>query len=378
MNLNLTAEQEMLKKSYRDFLAKECEKSLVREMYEEERGYSVALWDKMAGLGWMGLPFPEKYGGQDGSFLDLAVLLEEMGRACLPSPFFSTVVEGGLTCLESGSEFQKQELLPKISQGKLVVTMALTEQNVGYSPASITMRALQKGNEFVINGTKLFVRNAHVADYLICVARTEDSSRNDKEGITLFWLDTKSSGIRLTLLDTFVGDKQFEVEFDRVRVTQENVLGELGRGWKYLTKILQKAAIAKCAEILGALQQILEMTVNYAKQRIQFNQPIGSFQAIQHHCANMMVYVDSSKLITYQAAWLLSEGIPSTKEVAMAKTWVGDTCELVINLAHQVIGGISIIDDHDLPLYTRQILEWSEIFGNSDFHREIIANELGL
>lgn len=378
MDLNLTNEQEMLKKSYRDFLTKECPKALVREMYQEEKGYSLALWDKMASLGWMGLPFPEKYGGQDGSFLDLAVLLEEMGRTCLPSPFFSTVVEGGLTCLEAGSEVQKRELLPKISQGKLIIAMALIERNVSYDPASIAMPALRKGDEFVINGSKLFVRNAHVADFLICVTRTEDSSRNDGKGITLFLVNAKNPGIHLTLLDTFPGDKQFEVEFDHVRVAQENILGELGGGWRYLSNVLQKAAIGKCTEIVGGLEQILEMTVSYAKQRVQFNQPIGSFQAIQHHCANMLLSVDSSRVISYQAAWLLSEGIPSIKEVSMAKAWVSDVCELVINLAHQVNGGISVIDDHDLPLYTRQVLEWSEIFGNSDFHREVIANELGL
>lgn len=378
MDLGLTTEQELIKKSFRDFLNEECPKSLVRKVAEGGRGYNLALWNRIASLGWMGLPFPEKYGGHNGSFLDLVVLLEEIGRACMPGPFFSTVVEGGLICLEAGNETQKQFLLPQLVKGKIVLSMALLEQDSGYTPLSIKMPAVQKKNEFVMNGTKLFVQNANIADFLICVVRTEDSLRDYEAGITLFLLDAKSPGIHFTPLNTFPGDTQYEVEFDNVRVNLQNMLGELGCGWNYLTKILRKAAIAKCAEILGALQQVQEMTVAYAKERVQFDQPIGSFQAVQHHCANMAIDLDSSRLITYQAASLLAKGFPSVKEVAMAKAWLSEACERVISLAHQIHGGVALIDDHDLTLYTHRVVGWSETYGNADFHREVIAKELGI
>ena len=229
MDFSLSEGQEMLRKSARDFLAKECPKSLVRTMVQDEKGYPLALWDKMAALGWMGLPFPEEYSGQSGSFLDLVVLLEEMGRACLPSSFFSTVVNGGLTILEAGSRSQKQELLPKLAEGSLIITLALTEQNSGYGSASITMPARYEKGEYVINGTKLFVFDAHVADLLICVART--GHLTNKEGITLFLMGAESPRISRTLLKTFPGDKQFEVKFNNVRVTRESILGEPGCGW---------------------------------------------------------------------------------------------------------------------------------------------------
>lgn len=366
----------MLRKSARQFLETECPRSLVRTMAQDERGYPLALWKKMTALGWMALPFPEEYGGNGGSFLDLVVLLEEMGRACLPGPFFPTVVEGGLTILEAGSESQKRELLPKLAEGNLVVTMALTEQSAGYDPGIITMPAVYNEGKFVIDGTKMFVRDVHVADFLICVARTDDSLA--KRGITLFLVDAAGPGIGYSLLDRSLGDRQFEVRFDNVAATRQSILGKPGRGWDYLEKVLQKAAIAKCAEMLGGLQQALEMSIAYAKERVQFGQPIGSFQAIQHHCANMAIDVDSSRLITYQAAWLLSEGASCAREVAMAKAWLSDACERVITLAHQVHGGVAIIDEHDLTLYTRRALGWCEIYGNADFHREAIAEKLGL
>ncbi|MBM2831638.1 MAG: acyl-CoA dehydrogenase [Dehalococcoidia bacterium] len=174
MNFDLTEEQEMLRKMAKDFLANECPKKLVREMEVDEKGHPPELWRKMAELGWTGLPFPEQFGGGGGSFLDLSVLLEEMGRACLPGPFFSTVVLGGLTILDLGSEEQKKSLLSQVAQGKLVLTLALTEPSGSYGASSIECRARANGDNFVLEGTKLFVPDAGVADYIICVARTTD------------------------------------------------------------------------------------------------------------------------------------------------------------------------------------------------------------
>ncbi|MFQ5924479.1 MAG: acyl-CoA dehydrogenase family protein [Dehalococcoidia bacterium] len=377
MDLGFSEEQEMLRKTARDFLTNECPKSLVREMVEDEKGYTPQLWRKMAELGWMGLALPDEYDGMGMGFLDLVVLLEEMGRACLPGPFFSTVVLGGFTILEAGTEEQKREFLPRIVNGDVILTLALTEPSARYDAASITVEATPEKDEFSISGTKLFVPDANIADFMVCVARTKDGA-TPEEGITLFLVDAKSPGITTTLLKTIAGDKQCEVIFDNVRVAKGNMLGELDKGWPVVERILQKATVALCAQMIGGAQAALEMSVAYAKERVQFGRPIGSFQAIQHHCANMVTDVDGSRFITYEAAWKVSEGLPATMEVSMAKAWVSEAYRRVTLLGHQIHGGIGFCMDHDMPLYFKRAKAAEPTFGDADWHQEIVARELGL
>jgi len=377
MDIGLSEEQEILKASARDFLATECPKKLVKELDESDKGYSPELWRKMAELGWMGLVFPEDYGGSGGTFLDLVVLLEEMGYNILPGPFFSTVVLGGLPILKAGSEEQRKEFLSKIARGELIFTMALTESTASYDASAITVKASPRNGEYSINGTKLFVTDANVADYLLCVARTEETA-NPETGITIFVVDAKTPGIKCTLLKTLARDKQNEVVFNNVNVAKENIVGGLDHGWPVIQDTLEKAAVAKCAEMVGGAQAALEMAVNYAKERIQFNRPIGTFQAVQHYCANMVTDVDGARYITYKAAWELSKGIPATKSVAMAKAWVGDAYQRVTILGQQVFGAIGFTMDHDMHLYYRRARAGAIAFGNSNFHREVVAKELGL
>ena len=377
MDLSLSEEQEMLKKMARDFLTNRCPKTLVKEMEASEKGYSPELWQEMAGLGWMGLVLPEKYGGGGMSFLDLSVLLEEMGRSCLPGPFLSTVVLGSLPILDIGNEEQKGEYLPKIASGEAIFTLALTEPNAKYDAASIAVKATADNNDYIINGTKLFVPDAHIADYLLCVARTNELAKPEN-GITIFLVDAKSPGISCAVLKTIASDKLCEVVFDQVMVPKKNILGQLDQGWSEVQKIIERAAVAKCCETLGGIQQMLEMTVDYAKERKQFDRPIGSFQVIQHYCANMATDVDGSRFSTYQAAWTLSEGLPCTKEVAIAKAWLSEACKRVTALAHQIHGAIGVTIDHDLQFYTRRANAAEATFGDADFYREIIAQEMGL
>ncbi len=376
MDLELSEDQKMLRATARDFLAKECPKQFVREMEQDEKGYSPQLWLKMAQLGWLGLPFPERYGGGGGSFLDLVILLEEMGRACLPGPFLSSVVLSGLPILAAGSEEQKQQFLPAIARGK-IFTLALTEADGSYEAASIKTRAAPDKDDYVIGGTKLFVPDAHIADYLLCLTRTKEGS-SGAEGLSLFIVDAKNPGISYTPLITIASDKQCEVVFGKARVPVTDILGDLDQGWEVVEKTLQYAAIAKCAEMVGAAQQVLEMSVDYAKQRVQFDRPIGSFQAIQHHCANMLIDIDGMRYLAYQAAWLLSEGLPAAKEVAMAKAWVSQAIRRVTALGHQIHSGVGYTMDHDLQLYFRRGKAAEVLFGDANFHRELIANQLGL
>ena len=374
MNLTLTEEQEMLRKTARDFLADKCSNKFVKEMEESETGYSRELWQEMAELGWMGLAFPGKYGGGDMSFLDLAVLLEEMGRACLPGPFFSTVVLGGLSILDVGSEEQKQEYLPQLIRGEKIFTLALTEPGYhNYDASSVTVEATRDDDNYIISGTKLFVPDAHIADYLLCVARTKP-----KNGITIFLADAKSPGIKYAVLKTMAGDKLGEVVFDQMPVPKANILGQLNQGRSAVQRIMQRAAVGKCCEMVGNVQRVLEMTVDYAKERKQFDRPIGSFQVIQHYCADMATDVDSARFSTYQAAWMLSEGLPCTKEVAIAKAWIGEASQRIFALAHQIHGAIGVTIEHDLHYYTRRAKAAELTFGDVDFYREVVAREMGL
>jgi alkylation response protein AidB-like acyl-CoA dehydrogenase len=377
MDLGLTEQQEMLKLTARVFLARECPKAVVREMMEDERGYPPELWRKMADLGWMGLVFPEKYGGLGGDFFDLVVLLEEMGQACLPGPFFSTVVLGGLAIMAAGTEAQKGEILPKIAKGDLILSLALMEPNARYDAEGVRTRATADKGDYVINGTKLFVENAHVADYILSVVRTGEG-KTPEEGLTLFFVDSKSGGIRSSLLKTLAPDKQCEVVFQDVRVPIGNMLGEPNQGWAIVEKLLEQATVAKCAEMVGGAQATLEMAVNYAKERVQFGRPIGSFQAIQHHCANMVTEISGARFITYKAAWMVSEQLPAAMEVAMAKIQTGHAYQQATVLGHQIFGAIGFCMDHDMHLYYRRAKAGEISFGDSDFYREKVAQELGL
>ena len=377
MDLGLSEEQEMLKTSARDFLQRECPKKLVKQLDESDEGYSPELWRKMAQLGWLGLLFPEEYGGSGGSFLDLVVLLEEMGYNILPGPFFSTVVLGGSPILAAGNEEQKKELLPNIANGEAILTLALPEPSVRYDAAAVKATAEARNGEYVINGTKLFVPDANVADFLLVVARTRETA-NPEGGITVFLVDAKSPGLKTTLLKTLARDKQCEVVFEDVSVPKENILGELDRGWPTVQDILQKATVAKCAEMVGGAQAALDMAVAYAKERVQFNRPIGSFQAIQHYCANMVSDVDGSRFVTYKAAWKVSEGLPATMDVAVAKAWTSGAYGRVTLLAHQIFGAIGFTMDHDLHLYYRRAKASEMMFGDGAYHRAIVARELGL
>lgn len=377
MDFGLTDEQEMLKRSAHDFLQKECPKKLARELDESEAGYSPEMWRKMADLGWMGFAFPSEYGGGDGSFLDLAVLLEAMGYNVLPGPFFSAVVLGGLAVLAGGTEDQKKDLLPRLAAGKLILTLALTESTARYDAASVQTTATEGEGGYVINGAKLFVPDAHIADCLLCVARTK-KTRRPENGLTIFVVDAKAAGVRSTLLKTLARNKQCQVVFDNVLVPKESIIGKLNQGWRVIEGVLEKAKVAKCAEMVGGAQASLDMAVAYAKERVQFNRPIGSFQAIQHYCASMVSDVDGSRFVTYKAAWKVSEGLPAAMDVAIAKAWTGEAYGRVTLLAHQIFGAVGFTMDHDMHLYYRRAKAGDIMFGDSATQRAIVAKHLGL
>ena len=374
MNLALSEEQEILKKTARDFLSEKCPKSFVKQMEQDEKGYSPELWEEMANLGWLGLAFPEKYGGSGMTFLDLCVLLEEMGYACLPAPFLDTVVLGGLPIMDIGSEEQKEQYLPKIAGGKLISSLALIEPTMGYEAGAITVEATRDRDSYIITGTKLFVPYASCCDYLLCVARTS----KQEEEITIFVVDTKSPGIKCTVLNTMAHDKLCEVIFDHTRVPKETILGQLDQGWAEVQKTVERGDAAKCCELVGNFQWTLEDTIAYAKDRKQFDRPIGSFQAIQHYCADMATYVEGARLSAYQAAWMISESLPCAKEIAVAKSWINEVSPLIFNLAHQIHGAMGLTMEHDLHFYTTRAKPVEFGYDGDNYYREAIAKEMGL
>jgi 3-oxocholest-4-en-26-oyl-CoA dehydrogenase beta subunit len=259
----------------------------------------------------------------------------------------------------------------------MILSLALTEAAASYDAASIETKAVSGDGGYIIKGTKLFVLNANVADYVLCVARTK-GTRKPEEGITIFLVDAGSAGLQYTLLKTLARDKQCELVFDNVRVSHKSIVGEVEKGWLTVKDILQKATVAKCAEMVGGAQAALDMAADYAKERVQFGRPIGSFQAIQHYCADMAMDVTGSRFITYKAAWKLSEGLPAALDVAIAKAWVSEAYGRVTVSAHQIFGAIGFTMDHDIHLYYRQAKAGDIIFGDADFQRAIVARELGL
>jgi alkylation response protein AidB-like acyl-CoA dehydrogenase len=360
MDFGLNEQQIMLQTSAREFVNTEYSDKILKEMANDPRGYTPELWNKMAELGWMALSIPEAYGGI-GDFLDLMVVLQEMGRAGLISPFFSSVVMGASTIIESGNEEQKQKYLPAIAEGKKIFTLALLEKSIQYTPEAVQLEAKANGNGYILNGRKLFVPDANSADYIIVAARTQD-------GITLFVVDGKASGVTCNLLETFTPDKQSEVILQNVAVSQEDVLGVVNRGWAGVEKVLEKGAIATCALMVGGMERILDLTVTYAKDRNAFGHPIGTFQAIQHRCANMLMDLETSRFSTYQAAWRISQGIPAAKEVAIAKFWANQSYNRMAASAHQVHGGIGFTEDHVLHWYTKRARAQEFAYGGINFH----------
>jgi alkylation response protein AidB-like acyl-CoA dehydrogenase len=374
MDLGLDEQQEMLKNFARDFLEKECPESLVRAMEEDEKGYSPELWQKMAQQGWMGLIIPESYGGTDMNICELVVLLEEFGRALVPGPFISTVVLAGVPVMEAGTEQQKSWVLPKIASGELIMTLALTEPSAKWTADGVQLEAKKDGNDYVLNGTKLFVPDAHVSDRMIVAARTGGSG---EDGITLFFVDSSDPGIKFEVLKTIAADKQSEVTFESVRVPAANILGEEGKGWPIIEKTKKVATVAACAYLVGLSQMDFDVTLNYAKERVQFGRPIGSFQAIQHKLADAVIDVDGSRFITYKAAWSLQEGEPDADlMISMAKAWTSDASRRVVAHGQQIHGGIGFTKEYKIQLYFRR-QKWMELmWGDADYHRELVAEKL--
>jgi alkylation response protein AidB-like acyl-CoA dehydrogenase len=377
MDLDFTETQEILKKTAREFMARYYPKTTVRELEEDPIGFRSDIWKEMAKLGWLGWIIPEEYDGVGGSFMDTIVLFEEMGRACFLLPFFSTLI-CTLPLVTAGSEEQKKEFLPGIASGETIFSLALTEPSATYDAAGIVTKAVGEGNEYIINGAKLFIHDAQTANYFLCAARTKIVEGRPEDGITLFIVDAKIPGIKITPLQTIADDKQCEVIFENVKVAEKYMVGQLHQGFPIVEKLLEHAAMAKCAEMMGGADWVVENCTSYAIERVQYGKPIGSYGIIQSHLAEMWAEIGIAKRFTYYAAWLLNEGLPCSKEVAIAKSWAGDVYRRWTRMGVQIFGGIGTTREHDMGLYYRRGRQAPLLFGDSDSLREKVAQEMGL
>lgn len=380
MDFGFTEEQEMIRSQAAEFLTREYPIAFVRESLDDTYGFNQDLWNKMSALGWVSLVFPKEHGGADLTFVELAILLEQMGRALVPGPFFSTVLLGGLTILEFGTSEQKSKWLTSIADGKLKSTLAHIEPegdcDAGRPAAVIAKRDV---DGYVINGTKLFVPDAHSADLILCTAGFIDSSV-PQETTSLFAVDRTSAGLNVVALKTMDQTRRlYEVRFNQVYVPESRVLGELEQASGAIERLLCKATIGRCAEMVGSAQKMLEMCVEYAGHRVQFGRPIGSFQAIQHKCADMLLLIESARSAVYAAACAAAEGSGDTALLAsVAKAYTNDACRFVAGETIQIHGGMGFTWEHDAHLYFKRAKADEYSFGDTARHRARVADLIGL
>lgn len=373
MDFGFNEDQEMLRGAVKDFLDKECPTTFIRRMIDDDKGYSTDMWRQMAELGWMGLTVPEAYGGMGWGFLELGVTLEEMGAALLPGPYFSTVVLAAPLILALGTDAQKQQYLPKIAGGELTATLALVESSGRWDAEGVTAVAEAHGDGFALSGSKLFVPEAPNADLILWVARTSGSG---EDGISLFLVDRSAAGVKVDRLTTMdlIG-RMGEVTLDHVHAGQDALLGELGKAWPALKKVMDQACVAHSMEMIGLSQRTLDVAVEYTKGRVQFGVPVGSFQAVKHIAADMKVAVENMRSIAYYAAWVASEDRPELPLTAsMAKAYCSDAGRQVTGSGIQLHGGIGFTWDCDMHLYFKHAFAIANAFGDAIYHRERVTS----
>ena len=371
MNFSFSDDQILLKNSVRAALDEQCKPEHVRAMFDDVKGYSDQLWGEMAKLGWLGLPFAEEQGGAGLGLVELALVMEEMGRVAYPGPFFATVVLGGLGIMLGGSPAQRDKWLSAIAAGKARATAALLEEHLDWDPASITATAATSGSGWTLSGLKRFVPWAHVADVVLVPARSP-------EGLSLFLVDPKASGVTLKpMVGIDLVSRWSEMRLDKVAVGADALLGQAGTAGPLLESLLRRAAVMSSAEMLGAARRCLDMSVEYAKVREQFGQPIGSFQAIRHRCAEMLLEVENAHAAVYYAAWALTAGAEDAAIASsICKAYVSEAARKVCGDAIQVHGGIGFTWEYDLHLYMKRAKALEPLYGDAEYHRELIARHV--
>ena len=371
MNFAFSEEQEELRNIVRQFLEAKSSEADVREQMDTERGYDPVVWAQMAEqLGLQSLTIPEEFGGQGYGYVELIVVLEEMGRSLLCAPYFSSVVLAANTVMQSGDDAAKATILPGIASGETIATLAFTEPNGRWDESGIEATAKNDGGTWKINGTKSYVIDGHTANVIIVAARTA-------AGVSLFSVTGDAAGLTRTALATMDQTrKQAKLDFANVEGT---LIGTDGAGWNVLSTVLDLAAVGLAAEQVGGAQMCLDMAVQYAKDRVQFGRPIGSFQAIKHKCADMLLEVESAKSAAYYAGWCASELNDELPAVAsLAKAYCSDAYFHASAENIQIHGGIGFTWEHPAHMYFKRAKSSELLFGDPTYHRELLAQRIGI
>ena len=371
MNFAFSEAQEELRKVVRDFLNAKSSEATVLELMETDSGYDAAVWSQMGEqMGLQGLIIPEEFGGSGYSYVELIVVLEEMGRRLLCAPYFATVALAANTLLHSGDDAAKAEYLPGIASGETIATLAFTEANGRWDESGITLEASGSGSDYTLTGEKMYVLDGTIANLILVAAKTAG-------GVSLFAVQGDASGLTREGLSTMDQTrKQARLTFD---ATPAKLIGTEGGGWAVLSQVLDLAAVALAAEQVGGAQACLEMAVQYAKDRVQFGRPIGSFQAIKHKCADMLLEVESAKSAAYYAGWCASELNDELPSVAsLAKSYCSEAYFHTTAENIQIHGGIGFTWEHPAHLYFKRAKSSELFLGDPTYHRELLAQRIGI
>lgn len=369
MDLSYSETQELLRQTARDFAQRDFPMRRHRELVERRATFDAETWRKMAGLGWLGLMVEEAYGGSGGGWVDLMVLLEEMGRALMPMGLLAQTL-AALVIQRYGDGAQQRSLLPGLVRGAAVYAVAVTEPRATLDEAGIQCEARASGDGFTLRGVKHFVRGAGAADTLVVLARRGD-------GLGLFLVPKAAAGVTVVALDNVGDDDQAKVELNEVRVPLSALLGGTAQGWEALRRIVEMGALIECGYGVGVMARDTEMTIGYVKDRVQFGRPLGSFQAVHHQVADQVTDVDCGRLLTLHAAWAMDAGQPAASvAVARAKAWVSDALRRVARTGNQLHGGIGFSREYDIHFYFQRAKTAELTYGIADEHRERIAAAL--
>ncbi len=368
MDFAPTPQQQLLTQTSRAFLQQHCPPERVQALALEPSSFARDLWKAMATLGWPGLLIPPDLGGGGGSMLDVIALVEEMGRACLPSPFIPSAVVATSILVTASDSGHAHRLLPALALGDRIATVAIIEDSGRYEPEAIVARADAPGR---LAGRKLFVKDAHVASDLIVIARGGG-------GLNALLLPVDRAGITVLPLEAMGDEKLFEVILDDVEVRREDLLGAAGCGNGLLAPAMQRGALARSAEMVGAAARILDLCVEHARVRVQSGRPIGAFQAIQHHCADLLRDVEASRWLVHDAAWRVAEDLDASFAVATAKAFCAAACLRVARRGHQIMGAIGYCEEHPLHLLHKRIIAAGLDCGDTALHLETVSRSIGL
>ncbi len=369
LDLQFSAEQEMLRETVRGVCATACPLDVVRQLEDDPVGYSPELWKQLAHLDLIGLQLPEEYGGSAMTALESVVLYEEFGRSLAPSPHFvSSILSGGALAL-GGDDDQKQAWLPRLVTGEAILTPAWLEPENGFGPKGVQVRAVPDGDGFTITGTKRHVAFARAATALVVLARSGDAPGE----VDLFVVDTGADGVTLTQQMSIASDTQYRVDLDGVRVTPADRIGAAGTGWSTWDAVMHDGIIMAAAQAVGGAQYAMDITVQYAKDRQQFDKPLGAFQALAHYLADGATTVDGAEVLVHEAAWARSEGRSVAKLAPMAKLYACQAFRDVTATAQQIFGGIGFTVEFDIQLYFRRAKQLQISWWDTRYLEELVA-----